>query len=266
MKDKVCLVTGGGQGIGRAIAEQFVRRGAAHVVVADLNERTGTETVGILDALGGRASFVRTDLRDPAAIEAMVEATLDAAGALDVLVNNAGITDTLLQGQTTIESLSLDTWDAVMNVNLRAMWLATKAAAPHLRRSTRRPAIVNAGSVAGMTGYPEHPAYCVSKAGVIQLTRVSAIDLAPDVRCNAFCPATTDTPMRRQFIDAAADKEALDRFLTGSHLIPRAGKVEEVAAVAAFLASDDSSFLTGAIVPVDGGSLAWRGFQKETFR
>lgn len=110
-----------------------------------------------------------------------------------------------------------------------------------------------------MTGYPEHPAYCVSKAAVLQLTRVCAIDLAPTVRVSAFCPATTDTPMRRQFIEAAEDKEALDRFLTASHLIPRAGSVEEVASVAAFLAGDEATFLTGTTIAVDGGSLAWRG-------
>jgi NAD(P)-dependent dehydrogenase (short-subunit alcohol dehydrogenase family) len=259
MDQKNCLVTGAGQGIGRAIAEEFARRGAGHIVVADINEKSGTETVSLLSAMGVKATFIRTDLTDPDAISAMVEKAVEAAGGLDVLVNNAGITDTLVQGHTTIESLTLDTWHTVMDVNLRAMWLATKLAAPHLRRSSRNPAVVNAGSVAGMTGYPDHPAYCVSKAAVIQLTRVCAIDLAPQVRCNAFCPATTDTPMRRQFIDSADDKEALDRFLTSSHLIPRAGSVEEVAAVATFLASDAATFLTGAIVPVDGGSLAWRG-------
>lgn len=261
MKDKTCLITGAGQGIGRAIAEEFVRRGAGHVVVSDRNAEAGAETVALLEELGGRATFVAADLSDAAQVEEMVRAAVAAAQGLDVLVNNAGITDTLLQGQTTIESLTLDTWQTVMDVNLRAMWLATRAAAPHLRASVRNPAVVNAGSVAGMTGYPEHPAYCVSKAGVIQFTRVAAIDLSPHVRVNAFCPATTDTPMRRQFIEAAEDKVALDRFLTASHLIPRAGTVEEVARVATFLASDESTFLTGTTVSVDGGSLAWRGSQ-----
>lgn len=259
MRDKKSLITGAGQGIGRAIAEEFVRRGGAHVVVADRDRSNGEETVCLLEALGGSATFVQVDLCDAEQVEQMVQDAADAAGGLDVLVNNAGITDTLLQGQTTIESLTLDTWTSVIDVNLRAMWLATKAAAPLLRASTRNPAVVNAGSVAGMTGYPEHPAYCVSKAGVLQLTRVCAIDLAPDIRVNAFCPATTDTPMRRQFIEAAEDKEALDRFLTASHLIPRAGTVEEVAQVAAFLAGDESTFLTGSTIAVDGGSLAWRG-------
>ncbi|GAA1541173.1 SDR family NAD(P)-dependent oxidoreductase [Nocardioides humi] len=259
MQNKTSLITGAGQGIGRAIAQEFVRRGGGHVVVADLDADNGAETVRLLEGLGGTATFVQVDLRNGDQVVQMVHDAADAAGGLDVLVNNAGITDTLLQGQTTIESLTLDTWTAVMDVNLKAMWMATKAAAPLLRASTRNPAVVNAGSVAGMTGYPEHPAYCVSKAAVLQLTRVAAIDLAPDIRVNAFCPATTDTPMRRQFIEAADDKEALDRFLTASHLIPRAGSVEEVANVAAFLAGDESTFLTGTTVAVDGGSLAWRG-------
>ncbi len=259
MRNKTSLITGAAQGIGRAIAEEFVRRGSAHIVVADLNEEAGVETVAALEDLGGRASFLCVDLRDPDQVQQMVHDAAALAGGLDVLVNNAGITDTLLQGQTTIESLTLENWTSVFDVNLRAMWLATKTAAPFLRASRRNPAVVNAGSVSGMTGYPEHPAYCVSKAAVLQLTRVSAIDLAPDVRVNAFCPATTDTPMRRQFIEAAEDQEALDRFLTASHLIPRAGRVEEVASLAAFLAGDEATFMTGAVVPVDGGSLAWRG-------
>src|SRR3984885_831587 len=106
---------------------------------------------------------------------------------------------------------------------------------------------------------PGSPAYVASKGGVIQLTKATAVELAPDVRCNCFCPGTIDTPMAAEFIANAADKEAIIKFMTASHLIPRQGRPEEVAKLVCFLASDDASFITGASVLIDGGSLAWRG-------
>jgi NAD(P)-dependent dehydrogenase (short-subunit alcohol dehydrogenase family) len=119
---------------------------------------------------------------------------------------------------------------------------------------------VNAASVAGMTGYVS-PAYTASKGAVIQLTRSAAISLAPDVRVNAFAPGTIETPMSESVIAAAPDKDAQLRRMTGAHLIPRFGRVGEVAKVVCFLASDDASFLTGVNLPVDGGTMAWRGLR-----
>jgi NAD(P)-dependent dehydrogenase (short-subunit alcohol dehydrogenase family) len=256
---KVCIVTGAGQGMGRSIAVEFAAAGAAAVAVVDINETTGAQTAELVRAEGAKAEFVRTDLTRSAEIAKMVSTAVDAFGGLDVLVNNAGIIDTALDPNPTIETLDERTWDTVFGVNLKAMWLATKHAAPHLRRSTRGPAIVNAASVSGVTGYAGSPAYVASKGGVIQLTKATAVELSPDIRCNCFCPGTIDTPMAAEFIDAAPDKDAILKFMTASHLIPRQGRPEEVAKLVTFLASEDSSFITGASIMIDGGSLAWRG-------
>jgi NAD(P)-dependent dehydrogenase (short-subunit alcohol dehydrogenase family) len=256
---KICLVTGAGQGMGRSIAVELAAQGAGAVAVVDINETTGNATVEQILGDGGTAQFIRTDLTQSAEIERMIATVADAYGGLDVLVNNAGIIDTALATNPTVTTLDERTWDTVFAVNLKAMWLATKHAAPHLRRSTRGPAIVNAASVSGVTGYPGSPAYVASKGAVIQLTKATAVELSPEVRCNCFCPGTIDTPMAAEFIEAAEDKDAILKYMTASHLIPRQGRPEEVAKLVTFLASDDSSFITGESILIDGGSLAWRG-------
>jgi NAD(P)-dependent dehydrogenase (short-subunit alcohol dehydrogenase family) len=256
---KRVLITGAAQGIGRAIALEASAQGAGYVVAADINTAGAQETAGLIERAGGAACAVTVDLRSTSDIEAMVAAAVSAAGGLDTLINNAGIIEASMTATSTIDALPEEVWDAVLDINLKATWLAIKYAAPHLRQSTRGPSIVNAASVTGIVGYPTHPAYCASKGGVIQLTKNAAVDLAPAVRCNCYCPGTVDTPMRQRFIDAAEDKEAVDRFMSSSHLIPRPGKPEEIAKLACFLASDDASFINGGVYLIDGGSLAWRG-------
>jgi NAD(P)-dependent dehydrogenase (short-subunit alcohol dehydrogenase family) len=262
LDSKRVLVTGAGQGIGRAIAMEAGKQGAESVVVADVNEATGNETAQLIRDGGTAASFVRVDLREARQIEQMVNAATAFAGGLDVLINNAGVIESNFTADSAVDRLREDVWDAVLDINLKATWLAIKFAAPHLRSSRRGPAIVNAASVTGLTGYPIGPAYCASKGGVVQLTKAAAVDLAPAVRCNCFCPGSVDSPMRHRFIEAAEDKEAAERFMVASHLIPRAGRTEEVAKLACFLASDDASFITGGVYVIDGGSLAWRGVRE----
>lgn len=258
MQNKRVLVTGAARGIGRAIAVEMAKAGAAQVVVADRDVAGGEETAALVTAAGARGSFCAVDLADTASVQALVDAAVAQMGGLDTLVNNAGVLEAMMTEHTKVDTLPEEVWDLTMGVNLKAAWLLTKFCAPHLRQGNG-PSIVNAASVSGLTGYPDGPAYCASKGGVVQLTRAAAVDLSPEIRVNAFCPGSIDTPMRQGFIDAAEDKAAVEAFMSASHLVRRAGKPEEVANLARFLASDDASFITGGVYTVDGGSLAWRG-------
>ncbi|MFE5890229.1 SDR family NAD(P)-dependent oxidoreductase [Streptomyces sp. NPDC002285] len=261
---KTCLVTGAGQGIGQAIAVELARQGATAVAVADLNEKTAAETAALVRDAGAQAEAIGCDLRDGAQIEGMVARTVERFGGLDVLVNNAGVIESAFVDRPedrAVDTLPEEVWDAVYEVNLKAVWLTTKYAAPHLRRSTRGPSIVNTASVSGLTGFARAPIYGTTKAGVIHLTKVTAVDLAP-VRCNCFCPGVIETPLARDFFAAADDRDAMERELTAPQLVRRLGRPEEVARLACFLASDDAAFITGASYVVDGGALAWRGVRE----
>ncbi len=258
LSEKVCIVTGSGGGIGRATAIEMARQGA-RVVVSDVNDEGGRETVELLEQAGAEALYVHCDVREEADIAALMDRAAQGFGSIDVLHNNAGVHETDFTTETSVETMPLEVWTKVYEINLRGVWLAIKHAAPHLRRSRRGPAIVNAASTGGLLGYPMAPCYCATKGAVIQLTKAAAIDLAPTVRCNCYCPAAVDTPMVQKYYDAAEDKEAVDRALTGSHLIPRLGQPEEVAKLVCFLASDDAAWITGSVYTIDGGSTAWRG-------
>jgi NAD(P)-dependent dehydrogenase (short-subunit alcohol dehydrogenase family) len=246
LKDKVAIITGGGSGIGRASAELFAREGAK-VVVADFNEKAGQEAVAAIRQAGGEAIFVPVDVSDSAQVQRLVDTTLQAYGGIDILVNNAGI---LLFG--TALDTSLQDWERVIAINLTGTFLLSKAVLPHMI-ARGGGSIVNLTSSTGAHDAAANTvAYVTSKGGVALLTRAMAIDHAKhNVRVNAVAPGPTDTPMLRD----AMSPEQLDAF-AATFPMGRLGRPEELARAILFLASDEASFVTGAILAVDGGQTA----------
>ncbi len=244
--------------MGRESAREMARQGGK-VVVADINEVMGQETVGLIEKEGGTAKFIRVDLRDSASIKALMDDTAQVFGGIDVVHSNAAIHETDLTPNTSIEELDEAVWDVVNDINLKAVWLCTKYAVPYLKNS-KASAIVNVASTGAHVAYPMAAAYCATKGGVEMLTKASATDLARfGIRVNCYCPAAIRTPMLAKYIAASEDKEATEAALRGANLIPRMGEPEEVAKLAVFLACSESSFITGASYLIDGGALAWRG-------
>jgi NAD(P)-dependent dehydrogenase (short-subunit alcohol dehydrogenase family) len=257
--NKVCVVTGAASGIGRATAIKLAASGARGVVVADIDEAGAKDTVSQIEAAGGTASVKLTDLEEPAQITELMQYAVDTYGSLDTLVNNAGVHEMYWTDKTTVDTLPLEVFEKVFRINLRSIFLATQAAAPHLRASANDPNIVNAASTGALTGYPGAAAYGSTKAAIMQFTRVSAVDLSPDIRVNAFAPGTVDTAMVDRMLAGAGNREDLEKTMTATHLIPRMGKAEDVANLVVFLASTEASWITGVTYLIDGGSLAWRG-------
>jgi NAD(P)-dependent dehydrogenase (short-subunit alcohol dehydrogenase family) len=258
LEGMVCVVTGAGQGMGRESAREMARQGGK-VVVADINEVTGQETVKLIADEGGVAMFIRVDLRENTSIKALMDDAAEAYGGIDVVHANAAVHETDLTPNTSIEELDEAVWDIVNDINLKAVWLCTKHAVPYLKQSAA-PAVVNVASTGAYVAYPMAAAYCATKGGVQMLTKASATDLAKfGIRVNCYCPAAIRTPMLAKYIAAADDKEVVEAALRGANLLPRMGEPEEVAKLAVFLACSESSFITGASYLIDGGALAWRG-------
>ncbi len=258
---KRVVVTGAAQGMGRAIAVECARQGAASVTVVDVHVEGAQETASLVEAAGARSTVIRADLTDAEQIEALVAEAVAFGDGLDTLINNAGVIDSAFVEHPGLLGTDPATWDLVFAVNVRAPWLLMRAAAPALLASDHGPSVVNASSVSAANGAQDAVAYAASKAALVNLTKSAAIALAPTVRVNAYLPGVIATPMALGFLDAAEDREYREKHMTGAQLIPRLGEPSEVAAVACFLASDAASFVTGGVYEVDGGMLAWRGLR-----
>jgi NAD(P)-dependent dehydrogenase (short-subunit alcohol dehydrogenase family) len=237
----------------------MARQGAGAVVVCDINDGEGRETVALARGAGAEALYLHCDLADATEVRSVVDVVVDRFGGLDVLHNNAGVHESQLTPEFSLEALPVEVFDRVYAINLRGPWLMMKYAAPHLRRSVRNPAIVNAASTGGLSGSARSTAYGATKGGLIQLTRCAAVELAPEVRVNCYAPGSVYTPMIEGFIEAAPDKDHVTKGLLGSQLIPRFGRPEEIAKLVCYLASDDAAWITGTVFPIDGGRLCWSG-------
>lgn len=248
---KVAVVTGGGSGIGRASALAFAREGA-QVIVVDIDDAGGEETVGQICQARGEARFVRADVAQPQEVQALMGATVETYGRLDFAHNNAGIGGTLAR----LHEYPEDVWDQVLRVNLTGVYLCLKYEIAFMLEHTGG-AIVNTTSVAGLMGASSLGAYTASKHGVVGLTRLAAHEYADaGVRVNAVCPAFIRTPMvERGFLASAADRVQAEAALATNQPMGRMGTPEEVAAAVVWLCSDAASFVTGALLPIDGGMM-----------
>ena len=245
---KIALITGAGSGIGRASALTFAREGAK-VAVADKVVDGGQETVRMVEAAGGTASFIEVDVSDAASVEAMVNATVETYGRIDCAYNNAGI-----EGQVApTDSYADDMFDKVIAVNLTGVWLCMKYEIPRLLEQGGG-AIVNTASGAGLIGVAGLSAYVASKHGVIGLTKTAALEYAKSgIRVNAVCPGLIQTPMVERL---TADQPQLGEALVAMEPVGRTGRPEEIAESVVWLCSDAASFVTGHAMSVDGGFVA----------
>ncbi len=246
LKSKVALITGGGSGIGRSTCLLFAQEGAK-VVVADYVADGGSETVRQIKAAGGEASFVLTDVAKSADVQNMIATTVKTYGRVDVLFNNAGI-----EGPSSkIANYKEEDWDRVIAIDLTSVYLGMKYVIPEMLKQGGG-VIISTASVAGIVGFPGSGAYAAAKAGVINMTRMVALEYADkNIRVNCICPGIIETPM----VDRVVGNRSKDRVIKAEP-IGRLGRPEDIANAALFLASDESSFATGAPFIIDGGYVA----------
>ncbi|MCX8125590.1 MAG: SDR family oxidoreductase [Dehalococcoidia bacterium] len=253
LKGQVAIITGAATGIGRASAKLFAREGA-QVAIADINDRDGLETAKMIQGEGGQAVFIHTDVSSVPQLEQMVRIAVEKFGKLTIFFHNAGVA-----GPGPLETTTEESYDRCMAVNLKAGFFGAKYAAPEIRRAGGG-CILFTSSGLGLRPSPQSPAYSISKAGLIMLTRSLAVSLAKhNIRVNAICPGPiNETPIWQDFVNRVpgADVVEYERMALDGRPIARFGTVQEMARAALFLVSPENSYITGVALPVDGGGVA----------
>ena len=245
---KTAIVTGAGSGIGLATTRRLATEGAT-VIMADVRD-ADDEAAGIIES-GNTVRFVLADVSRESQVRALVDEVVSSHGGVDILVNNAGIAFARTVPDTTLEE-----WDRLVNVNLKGVFLCSRAVIPIMRQQGGG-VIVNVSSEQGLVGASENAAYTATKGGVIQLAKSMAIDHGQDgIRVNCVCPGPVKTPLFDGFVESVEDPEAEFRSSVEATILKRLGRPEEIASVIAFLASEESSYMTGSVVVADGGLTA----------
>ncbi len=245
---KVAIITGAGSGIGKATAMLFAQEGAK-VVVADIVDKQGKEVADTIKKNGGEALFVHTDVSRKEDVKNLIKEAVSRYGELNIMYNNAGIEGEMKDTANYSEEI----FDKIISVNLKGVWLGIKYAIPEMLK-TGGGSIISTASIAGLIGFPGLIAYCASKGGVIQLTKTAALEYAKqNIRVNCIAPGVISTPMVDRLVQSVP---GMEKGLAAGEPVGRTGKPEEIAKAALYLASEDSSFVTGTTLVVDGGWVA----------
>ena len=246
-KDKVVIITGATSGMGRAIAETFAKQGAS-LVISGRNQEKGAKTLKELNKYDCQVYFIAGDVGKPETNKALVSAALENFGRIDILSINAGIL-----GLGPVTEVSSETWLATFETNLHAVFYLCKYAIPEMLQNPEGGNIIINASIAAFKSFPNHPAYCASKAAVVALMKQISVDYAPKIRINAICPGPVDTPLLWESAKAFPEPDIAVLNAEKATLSGRLGQPGDIAKLVSFLASEESSWITGTSINIDGG-------------
>lgn len=248
LRGQTAIITGATSGMGKAIAERFVKEGAS-VILSGRDKQRGKDLEKYLVQQGGRAVFVEGDITDIAVNERLVVEAIHNYGTLDCIVTNAG-----KLGLGSVTDILFSEWSETINTNLNAVFYLSRFAIPEMQKKGKGTILVNS-SIAAFKSFPNHAAYCASKAALVSLVKQMAVDYSPTIRVNAICPGPVDTPLIWDSAKAFDNPETIVQQTGSNTLMKRLGKPEDIASLALFLVSDEASWITGSAYIIDGGIL-----------